>query len=176
MKLVFGGRGDRARGHLAEVDVFAQHLDFSVPHPPTDHCQAAQQHKNSREHADGDEDDDGVRRTLVYVSAGAVQCAWRPLQGRRRRRSMVSVPRGVVLPKNRHTIEGFDVAAAPTLAELVAGMARGRVSPEQKTVFVNLPGLGLQFAAVGAALYQKARAAGHGHELPTEWFTEDVVP
>ena len=88
----------------------------------------------------------------------------------------VSTTRGVVLPKNRHTIEGFDVAAAPTLAELVAGMAGGRVSPEQKTVFVNLPGLGLQFAAVGAALYQKARAAGHGHELPTEWFTEDVVP
>ena len=44
------------------------------------------------------------------------------------------------------------------------------------TVFVNLPGLGLQFAAVGEALYRKARAAGHGHELPTEWFTEDVVP
>lgn len=40
----------------------------------------------------------------------------------------------------------------------------------------QLPGTGLQFAAVGAALYQKARAAKRGHELPTEWFTEDVVP
>ena len=88
----------------------------------------------------------------------------------------VSKTAGVVLPKNRHAIEGFDVAAAPTLAELVAGMAQGRQSAEQKTVFVNLPGLGLQFAAVGEALYRKARAAGHGHELPTEWFTEDVVP
>ncbi len=88
----------------------------------------------------------------------------------------VSTTRGVVLPKNRHTIAGFDVAAAPTLAELVAGMARGRQAAAQKTVFVNLPGLGLQFAAVGAALYQKARAAGHGHELPTAWFTEDVIP
>lgn len=88
----------------------------------------------------------------------------------------VSVTRGVVLPKNRHAIDGFDVAAAPTLAELVAGRAAGRQSAQQRTVFVNLPGLGLQFAAVGAALYRKARAAGHGHELPTEWFTEDVVP
>jgi hypothetical protein len=88
----------------------------------------------------------------------------------------VSITKGVVLPKNRHTIEGFDVAAAPTLAELVAGMKSGRQSAEQTTVFVNLPGLGLQFAAVGAALYRKARAAGRGHELPTEWFTEDVVP
>ena len=88
----------------------------------------------------------------------------------------VSKTAGVVLPKNRHTIEGFDVAAAPTLAELVAGTAKGRASAGQKTVFVNLPGLGLQFAAVGEALYRKARAAGRGHELPTEWFTEDVVP
>jgi ornithine cyclodeaminase/alanine dehydrogenase-like protein (mu-crystallin family) len=88
----------------------------------------------------------------------------------------VSITAGVVLPKNRHTIEGFNVAAAPTLAELIAGQARGRQAPAQKTVFVNLPGLGLQFAAVGAALYRKARVAGRGHELPTEWFTEDVVP
>ena len=48
--------------------------------------------------------------------------------------------------------------AAPTLAELVAGKTRGRTDAAQKTVFVNLPGLGLQFAAVGAALYKKARA------------------
>ena len=88
----------------------------------------------------------------------------------------VATTKGVVLPKQRHAIAGFDVASAPTLAELVAGMARGRQTPEQTTVFVNLPGLGLQFAAVGAALYEKARAAGRGHELPTDWFTEDVVP
>jgi ornithine cyclodeaminase/alanine dehydrogenase-like protein (mu-crystallin family) len=35
---------------------------------------------------------------------------------------------------------------------------------------------GLQFAAAGAALYRQAREAGRGRELPTEWFTEDVVP
>ncbi len=88
----------------------------------------------------------------------------------------VSVTQGVVLPKNRHTIAGFDVKTAPTLAELIAGKAPGRSNAAQKTVFVNLPGLGLQFAAVGAALYRKALAAKRGHELPTEWFTEDVVP
>ena len=47
---------------------------------------------------------------------------------------------------------------------------------EQKTCFVNLPGIGLQFAAVGAALYRKALAAGCGHKLPMDWFTEDVIP
>ena len=88
----------------------------------------------------------------------------------------VNTTRGVVLPVNRHAIEGFDVQSAPSLPDLVAGTVRGRSSAQQKTCFVNLPGTGLQFAAVGAAFYHKARAAGLGRELPTEWFTEDVVP
>jgi alanine dehydrogenase len=86
------------------------------------------------------------------------------------------VTNGVVVPKNRHTIAGLDPTQAPSLGELIAGMARGRSAAHEKTCFVNLPGIGLQFAAVGAALYRKAREAGRGRELPTEWFTEDVVP
>jgi ornithine cyclodeaminase/alanine dehydrogenase-like protein (mu-crystallin family) len=84
--------------------------------------------------------------------------------------------RGVTVPTNRHAISGFDMSTAPSLPELVAGTSPGRGSAQQKTCFVNLPGTGLQFAAVGAALYRRARAAGLGRELPTEWFTEDVVP
>ena len=88
----------------------------------------------------------------------------------------VKATRGVKLPPSRHAIPGFDISSAPSLAQLMAGQAPGRTSPEQKTCFVNLPGTGLQFAAVGAAFYRKAREAGRGRELPTEWFTEDVVP
>lgn len=88
----------------------------------------------------------------------------------------ISVTAGVTLPKHRHSIAGMDPTACPTLADLIAGFAPARTTPEQISCFVNLPGTGLQFAAVGAALYQKARAAGRGHELSTEWFTEDVVP
>jgi ornithine cyclodeaminase/alanine dehydrogenase-like protein (mu-crystallin family) len=84
--------------------------------------------------------------------------------------------RGAVVPKDRHMIEGLDVSRAPSLPELVAGTVPGRTTALQKTCFVNLPGTGLQFAAAGAAFYRKARAAGRGRELPTEWFTEDVVP
>ncbi len=91
-------------------------------------------------------------------------------------RQSVAATRGVVMPKNRHAIPGFDFSRAPGLPELVAGMAPGRASPQQKTCFVNVPGTGLQFAATGAAFYKNARAAGRGRELPTEWFTEDVVP
>lgn len=88
----------------------------------------------------------------------------------------VKATRGVKLPPSRHAIPGFDISSAPSLCELLAGTAPGRTSAQQKTCFVNLPGTGLQFAAVGAAFYRKARAANRGHELPTEWFTESVVP
>lgn len=92
-------------------------------------------------------------------------------------RPTIAATRGVVMPAARHEIRGFaGLDKCPTLAELVAGLAPGRTSAQQKSTFVNLPGLGLQFAAVGAAFYRKARAAGRGHELPTDWFTEDVVP
>lgn len=92
-------------------------------------------------------------------------------------RPAIAATRDVVMPAARHEIKGFDgLDKCATLAELVAGLAPGRTSAYQKSTFVNLPGLGLQFAAVGAAFYRKARAAGRGHELPTEWFTEDVVP
>jgi hypothetical protein len=44
------------------------------------------------------------------------------------------------------------------------------------TAFINNLGMGYQFAAAGAVVYRKAREQGLGHELPTEWFTEDVHP
>ncbi|MGZ8263879.1 MAG: ornithine cyclodeaminase family protein [Burkholderiales bacterium] len=93
-------------------------------------------------------------------------------------RATITTTRGVVMPKTRHAVAGVEdlTSAAPTLGELVAGMAKGRTSPGQISCFLNLTGIGLQFAAAGAALYRNARNAGRGRELPTEWFTEDVVP
>lgn len=90
----------------------------------------------------------------------------------------IAATRGVVMPKVRHAIAGLEdvMASAPTLGELVAGMAQGRSATEQTSCFLNLTGIGLQFAAAGAALYRKARQAGAGRELPGEWFTEDVLP
>jgi alanine dehydrogenase len=60
--------------------------------------------------------------------------------------------------------------------ELVAGTVKGRVSPQQITLYNNNTGSGIQFAAVGAAVLQRARALGLGRELPTEWFLESVSP
>ena len=44
------------------------------------------------------------------------------------------------------------------------------------TFFVNNVGIGLQFAAAGALVLERAEKAGAGHVLPDDWFTEDVHP
>ena len=66
---------------------------------------------------------------------------------------MITKTRGVVMPATRHAIAGVDdlTAAAPTLGELAAGMAAGRTSANQTTCFLNLTGIGLQFAAAGVS-------------------------
>jgi ornithine cyclodeaminase/alanine dehydrogenase-like protein (mu-crystallin family) len=66
--------------------------------------------------------------------------------------------------------------AAPELRELVAGSVAGRSTAEEITCFLNNLGIGLQFAAVGAAVYQEAKAKGVGREIPTDWFLESVHP
>ncbi|HLH97577.1 MAG TPA: ornithine cyclodeaminase family protein [Xanthobacteraceae bacterium] len=70
----------------------------------------------------------------------------------------------------------IDFQKLPTLPELIAGKAEGRKSDQEVTCFMNNIGLGYQFAAAGAVVYRKAKASGLGHELPTDWFTEDVHP
>jgi len=72
--------------------------------------------------------------------------------------------------------EEIDFKSLPTLPQLIAGKVEGRTTDEQITCFLNNIGLGYQFAAAGSVVYRKAREQGLGHELPTDWFTEDVHP
>ena len=64
----------------------------------------------------------------------------------------------------------------PTLPQLCAGQIIGREKDSEVTCFLNNLGLGYQFAAAGAVVYRKAKEQGIGHDLPTDWFTEDVHP
>lgn len=64
----------------------------------------------------------------------------------------------------------------PDLGELLAGIAPGRQNEREITCFANNVGSGLQFAAAGAFVLGKAREQGVGHELPDDWFSEDVHP
>jgi alanine dehydrogenase len=68
-----------------------------------------------------------------------------------------------------------DLEDRPDLGELVSG----RVQPPPHggiTCFVNVMGLGLQFAALGALAHEKAKASGIGREIPTDWLLEDEHP
>lgn len=71
---------------------------------------------------------------------------------------------------------GIDFNKLPTLPDLITGRAQGRTSEAEVTCFINNIGMGYQFAAAGALLYRKAKENGAGHDLPTDWFTEDVHP
>jgi alanine dehydrogenase len=64
----------------------------------------------------------------------------------------------------------------PDLGELLSASAPGRRSEAEITCFANNVGTGLQFAAAGAAVLEKARQMRVGTELPDDWFSEDVHP
>ncbi len=72
------------------------------------------------------------------------------------------------------TEEGGFGGDYPDYCALVNGKAPGRTSDEQITFYHNLGNQGLQFSAVGGLVYHKAKAAGLGREIPTEWFLQDV--
>jgi len=61
-----------------------------------------------------------------------------------------------------------------TLADLIQGKARGRTSPEQITYSERGNLQGAQFYAVAGKVYEAARRARLGREIPTEWFLQDI--
>lgn len=72
-------------------------------------------------------------------------------------------------------------AKTQDLGSILVGKAPGRTSPDQITLFGGSgsggsSGLGIQFAAVGHVILNKAREQEVGRELPSDWFLEDVHP
>jgi alanine dehydrogenase len=67
-----------------------------------------------------------------------------------------------------------EILAMPSLADLLRGAARGRENDRQTSWFLNLGVMGVQFAAVCAAVYREATRRGVGREIPTEWFMQSV--
>jgi alanine dehydrogenase len=61
-----------------------------------------------------------------------------------------------------------------TLADLVSGKVTGRTSPDQITYSERGNLQGAQFHAVAGKVYELAKRAGLGREIPTEWFLQDI--
>jgi ornithine cyclodeaminase/alanine dehydrogenase-like protein (mu-crystallin family) len=70
---------------------------------------------------------------------------------------------GVALPDKR-----------VTLADLISGKAKGRATPDQITYSERGNLQGAQFYAVAGRVYELARRAGLGREIPTEWFLQNI--
>jgi alanine dehydrogenase len=69
-----------------------------------------------------------------------------------------------------------DWSKYPEISDLIAGKAPSRTSDHQITFFLNNIGTGVQFAAMGYCAYKGAKEKGLGHEIPSEWFMQDIKP
>ena len=69
-----------------------------------------------------------------------------------------------------------DWSRYPEICDFIAGKAPGRTSDKQITFFLNNVGTGVQFAAMGYCAYRAAKENGLGHEIPTDWFLQDIKP
>lgn len=86
---------------------------------------------------------------------------------------------GHEIPKEMISGEGIelDTEKFPQLCDVVAGKVPGRTDPKEITLFIDGdraggPGIGIQFAAVGLSVCEKAREMGLGKELPLDWFLD----
>ncbi len=62
----------------------------------------------------------------------------------------------------------------PVYTDVLSGKSAGRTHPDQITHYRTIGNWGVQFSSVGALVFRKAKAAGLGHELPNEWFLQDI--
>jgi alanine dehydrogenase len=62
----------------------------------------------------------------------------------------------------------------PDFSDLIADPSIGRTDDEQITFYHNVGNQGLQFSSVGGLVYEKAKAAGVGRPVPTDWFLQDI--
>lgn len=60
------------------------------------------------------------------------------------------------------------------LGEVLIGKHSGRTSDEQTIYYKSNTGVGVQFAAAGALIYEECKKQRLGRELPSEWFGADL--
>jgi len=60
------------------------------------------------------------------------------------------------------------------LGQVLIGENPGRKSADDLIYYKSNTGVGIQFAAAGAVIYEECKKRGLGRELPTEWFGADL--
>ncbi len=97
--------------------------------------------------------------------------------GRGRRQQQTETAVDQALGRGPRPPPGFRGRAVP-LVDLIAGTNPGRSSDLEISssggVVRGGGKQGLQFVTVASLVYDRARAAGLGREVPTEWFLQDI--
>ena len=68
----------------------------------------------------------------------------------------------------------FGWAKVCELGQVLIGRHPGRTSDRQIIYYKSNTGVGIQFAAAGALIYEACRKKGLGREIPSEWFGADL--
>jgi ornithine cyclodeaminase/alanine dehydrogenase-like protein (mu-crystallin family) len=115
-------------------------------------------------------DDDGLRRVDRYVQYRSAPAQhhfttpedWRPpsLGGS-----------SLEIAEKEERLVGKEKMA--TLPQVLLGQTVGRLNDQEITYFTS-EGTGIQFAALGLKIYQKAKEKGLGRKLPLSWFLQDI--
>ncbi len=72
--------------------------------------------------------------------------------------------------------DAIDYAQVPEMKDVVANLVPGRQTDEEITCYYNFKGIGLQFAAIGSLIYEKAVQKNLGLKLDDSYFTQSVHP
>jgi alanine dehydrogenase len=76
--------------------------------------------------------------------------------------------------RGRRALGAATTGRRVSLADLAAGTVKGRTSGDQITYSERGNLQGAQFFAVAGKVYELAKRAGLGREIPTEWFLQDI--
>ena len=76
-------------------------------------------------------------------------------------------------PGNKEYRRRYRPREYPFLADVISGKIVGRES-ETESIFYDNNSAGLQFAAIGRVVYDRAKELGLGMHIPMEWFQQDI--
>jgi alanine dehydrogenase len=76
-------------------------------------------------------------------------------------------------PSNKEYRRRYTFPEYPLLAKVITGEIPGRENDAESIFYYNSSS-GLQFAAVGRLVYERAKAAKLGMPIPVEWFLQDI--
>jgi len=76
-------------------------------------------------------------------------------------------------PDNKEYRRRYKPREYPFLADVISGKIAGR-EDESESVFYDNNSAGLQFAAIGRVVYDRAKKMGLGTNIPMEWFQQNI--